>query len=329
MLESSAIGKDTESNYFALASAFMRYCQILQLNWSDALTFDQVLVEYLNYMHLEGESAEQGTKAVSALQHYLPQTAKGGEWKIPRAIRCLKGWRKLMPAVMRLPLPRAAAFAIAGVMMSRGKNRMAGWVILAFICYLRPHECMALLAGHLVPPVAAAGTAYCSWGLLLHDADLGRAGKTGLLDDSVLVDVDLFVHALMTWLRAGLQSHESLWNFTMAELCATFTEIALLLGLRCLNTTLYGLRHGGVSHDLLHHRRTVEVAQRRGRWKAASSMRRYAKETRLLKEMGKVPRQVFEFGNDVENKLPELLKHGLQAGVVEALLALVRGAVPL
>ena len=54
---------------------------------------------------------------------------------------------------------------------------------------------------------------------------------------------------------------------------------------------------------------------------AASSLRRYAKETHLLKEMAKVPTVVFEFGIDVEAKLPLLLQRGIDANRVAVVLA--------
>ena len=49
---------------------------------------------------------------------------------------------------------------------------------------------------------------------------------------------------------------------------------------------------------------------RRGRWVATSSVRRYAKETRLLKEMAKIDPLIFEFGQMVEQHFAALILLG-------------------
>eukprot|EP00959_Pyramimonas_sp_CCMP1952_P107440 2246305-Pyramimonas_sp.AAC.1 len=60
---------------------------------------------------------------------------------------------------MRLPLPRRAAFAIAGTLAAWGHPRMGLFVMLAFAAYLRPQEAFRLAGRHLVPPVAHLGQA--------------------------------------------------------------------------------------------------------------------------------------------------------------------------
>ena len=57
-------------------------------------------------------------------------------------------------------------------------------------------------------------------------------------------------------------------------------------------------------------RRSLEQVMRRGRWVASSSVRRYAKETRLLKEMAKVDPLVFRFGQRVEEQFAQLIQLG-------------------
>eukprot|EP00959_Pyramimonas_sp_CCMP1952_P090901 1902991-Pyramimonas_sp.AAC.1 len=64
-----------------------------------------------------------------------------------------------------------------------------------------------------------------------------------------------------------------------------FTLAATALGINHLRPHLHGMRHGGVSDDLLTQRRSMEQVFRRGRWAVISSMRRYAKETALLREL--------------------------------------------
>eukprot|EP00959_Pyramimonas_sp_CCMP1952_P433577 9079480-Pyramimonas_sp.AAC.1 len=81
---------------------------------------------------------------------------------------------------MRLPLPRAAAMAVAGWMISRNLPSMAVFVALVFHAYLRPSEAYRLRVSSLVPPIAGAG--FSSWGIIVNDAKAGRPGKTGETD---------------------------------------------------------------------------------------------------------------------------------------------------
>jgi hypothetical protein len=53
--------------------------------------------------------------------------------------------------------------------------------------------------------------------------------------------------------------------------------------------------------------RDVAAAKRRGRWAADSSLRRYGKETRILAELHKVPKEVVVYGELVESQLREVL----------------------
>ena len=51
----------------------------------------------------------------------------------------------------------------------------------------------------------------------------------------------------------------------------------------------------------------MEQVMRRGRWAATSSLKRYVKETRLLKGMGKIGEDVFVWGRRVEASFSSLL----------------------
>ena len=66
---------------------------------------------------------------------------------------------------------------------------------------------------------------------------------------------------------------------------------------------MYGLRHGGASYDLLHKRRPLHSIKIRGRWTSDASLKRYAKESRLIQETHKIPRPTLEFGMAVEKPL--------------------------
>ena len=73
----------------------------------------------------------------------------------------------------------------------------------------------------------------------------------------------------------------------------------------------YALRHGGASDDLLHNRRDLLGIKRRGQWVADSSLRRYAKESRLQSEVAKLHPEVLAYGARIESLLPWLFARRL------------------
>ena len=76
----------------------------------------------------------------------------------------------------------------------------------------------------------------------------------------------------------------------------------------------YGLKHGGVSHDLVTKVRSEDQAKRRGRWRTDTPRRRYAEETRLLSELSKIPALVIEYGAFVMANILPILYGSLPPG---------------
>ena len=205
-LEAAAVLPSTASAYRLAVSRFAEWCTITNRNWTAAENLDPVLVDFLNFLFLDGANMGEATQTVAGLKHFLPgmgatTVAKG--W--PRVHRALRGWGKLAPTSQRLPIPRAVAMAIAGVLALMGCPRMACFVALSFVCYLRPSEGIQLRGCSVVTPSAAMGSAYQCYGLILHDASEGLVGKTGVSDESVLLDLDVWLApVLQAWAqRAG------------------------------------------------------------------------------------------------------------------------------
>ena len=94
-----------------------------------------------------------------------------------------------------------------------------------------------------------------------------------------------------------------LWPFSGEELSATSKRIRKCLGLDHLDQSLYCLRHGGASEDLLGHLRSVAAVKRRGRWRSDSPLRRYGKETRLQSVLNSVSPKVLQFGLRMDSRI--------------------------
>ena len=219
----------------------------------------------------------------------------------------MKGWSKLAPPEQRLPLPRTAAFALAADLSARGFPQMGVAVMLSFVCYLRPGECQTLWSHHLVRPRPEAGERYASWGVLLHDASMGRIGKTGMQDEAVLIDLDPWLFPALASLVGRPSAPRPLWSHTAEELRVQFRASCLNLQLGRLGASLYCLRHGGASDDLLTKRRTLAEVRERGRWRTDASVRRYGKTTRLQSEIHKVPPATWQLGQQAEAHFAQAL----------------------
>ena len=106
---------------------------------------------------------------------------------------------------------------------------------------------------------------------------LSTAGQLGA---SILVGHPQFpfMNELLSQLRVG-NLEAPLWDFDYNELLAAFHVAGEQLEMPWV--TPYLLRHAGPSWDALSGARPMLEIQRRGQWKAVSSMARYEKHARV------------------------------------------------
>jgi hypothetical protein len=112
---------------------------------------------------------------------------------------------------------------------------------------------------------------------------------------------------LLAKITVGRNPAEPLWADPHQLLVQKFNQITKELGLEELGLSLYALRHGGASHDILASRRPLLEVKKRGRWSTDSSLKRYVKEARLQHELSKVNPVVLRYGQEVLTDLPILL----------------------
>ena len=158
------------------------------------------------------------------------------------------------------------------------------------MAYLRPGEVVALRWRQLIPPEPAAGNDFAA--LLLHPFEAGKSSKTGGYDDTVPLDLVEQQHLANTPLALKKLRHpdELIINLSLNELSKLFRTPALRLKLEPLGPpVLYQLRHSGPSHDLAQRRRTLVEVKKRGRWRADTSVSRYAKGGRLGEQLQRLP----------------------------------------
>lgn len=240
-----------------------------------------MLVMYFTNLLLDGFDVATGRVAMAALRHFLP-TLAGAKASMPRSSRALLGWRKLVPPQMRLPITRPAMLGIVGWLVANHQFGIALFTRIMFDTYLRPSEAYHLTAGAVVRPRPHASEGYRHFALIVNDAVTNRAGKTGETDESVIVDNET-LWPLLQALIEGKQPHESPDN------------------------SLYALRHGGASDDLLSMRRTRKEVKDRGRWRTDQSLNRYAKRARMQQLIAELGQLVIDFAHIVDNHLAKLI----------------------
>ena len=308
-LEQRAVRTPTMTDYTRRLREFLAFCQLRLLTWRNPLELDIVICRRIEELFFNGKSMEEGTHLVAAVKFFLPEVSRLGESGLPRCMKALKGWGLAAPGLQRLPLPLEVLGAILGIIVMLRMPQVALRLFLMFITYLRPGE-SALKVWQLVRPQAEAITSI-TWAILLHPVEGGVPGKTNLFDGTILIDQDLWIGDFLLALIHNRSGQEELWSHSHDTLIALFKRSLMVLGLDFMGATLYSLRHGGASFDLLQKRRSLLEIKRRGRWAADSSLKRYAKEARLQHQLSLVPRSVLRFGLQVLASLP-----GILAGVV-------------
>jgi len=107
-------------------------------------------------------------------------------------------------------------------------------------------------------------------------------------------------------LKSQLQPLDRLWTCSPSRIIALFEQAVQRLDLTALCPSRYSLRHGGASHDLLSGTRSLADIKFRGHWKSDNSLMRYAKATRALRDLHRVPPLVIKYGQMVADNLEDV-----------------------
>ena len=116
---------------------------------------------------------------------------------------------------------------------------------------------------------------------------------------------------LSRWLRRHVARKvaptAALWRTSRAQFLIEWATDVQRGLVQVLTPHPYALRHGGASYDLLHARRRFEDVKARGRWFTDSSVRRYTKHARALKEAGRLSEEARSYGDRVWLRLNQYL----------------------
>ena len=276
ILEHHAVTTAVRQHYQRSLMELHAFVRLHGLSFKTDAEVDSALVKMFIQRFLEGEGSHTGDYILAAFIDRVPEFGKLGSRKIPRAWRCLKGWRKLCPSRSRLAYPLAVWCRISWRMVVRGHLDMAVFNLLQVSSYHRPG---ALLKLRRMGPVRPTARITGHWSLVTSLSEVGDISKTGTKDDSILLDSSwtAFLGPILEYMSKGPKM-EKVWSFDYAEYLSVFHSCCQDLNVQLVP---YQARHSGPSIDRALNSRSQEEVRKRGGWVGRQSMARYEKSGRL------------------------------------------------
>ncbi|CAK0903427.1 unnamed protein product, partial [Prorocentrum cordatum] len=287
-----SVGDATRADYQRRQAAFSLWACQRGHSLVTPAEVDNALVLFFHEEFLDGGESSDAWKLMAALA-FVRSDLGPRQGRLPRAARAAKGWSRLAPPRSRLPLPWPVVCLIVETLCRRGLVVYARLTALTFGLYLRPRETLDLAQSQLIPPGFTTATAMHHWCVVLHLFERQTPSKTGVFDESLLVDSTCFpwMPGLVQELHRRTPAGHRLFPVTYAQWNYHFKAVVVELGLQVLgNLTLHQLRHGGASHELYAAARPLRDIQKRGRWATDAALRRYAKGGRVQEQLHRLPR---------------------------------------
>ncbi|CAK8994704.1 unnamed protein product [Durusdinium trenchii] len=285
LLEKKAIGDRSAKYYQEEYKQLLIFAKTRKLMMTLPRELDATLVEYFNDLFMRGHPAHRGDKIIATVMHHQSEYSKLGSSRLPRAWRCLKGWRRLAPGTSRKAYPLGVWCAIALELKRLGHLQMAVFTLVGLSSYSRPSELLRCRAFSLVKPSPGI-TEF--WSLLLNPEERMDRSKVGEFDDSIALDSPWMRPWAATLLKplASQGADLPLWNFNYSHYFKVFSQVTETLG---LDMTPYQMRHSGPSIDRSRNLRSLLEVQKRGRWRSHKSVARYEKSARLAATFQMLP----------------------------------------
>ena len=302
-LEHNAVKKETAQSYSARLEEFKIWLHSNGIRPLSVSHLDVVIVEYFEDLFFQGFNHDEGEKLLASIGHFSPQLGRRTR-VLSRSLRALRGWTRLMPGRSRAPAPYPLLMLLVIAALHLKMGDLAAAMIIQFHAYLRPGELLKLRPWQISKAVVNGVSSYA---LILSDEKLTGLTKTGEKNDSVVLDWAYdWMGPILDRLRRR-PPDSIVWTFTSVEYGKMISTCAELAGMLHLGVHPYGLRHGGASWDAFKHRRSLEAIKSRGRWQADSSVRRYQKDGRVVKEMEKMGVVAIKAATRIEELLFELM----------------------
>ena len=272
--------------------------QLLPLvEWSQ---IDEAMMKFFDHLYFLGDGYTAGRNTLFGYLHLCTSENGNSRNRLPLATKALAGWRKAAPLRQRDPIPWVLVCLFAEWLISQGRLLAALALMFAFDTYLRMHELCGLTKESLLRPSSRLRKHYgARWTLRLFPEELSARSKTGQ-DDLSLVIGDVarpFLSVVCSWLSSRPGASESLFRLQPKDVSDALQSAVKHFGLERLRITPHCLRHGGASEDYLHKLRDLNGIKERGFWSSLSSVNRYKKHAKILKQVSLLSRCQAEDAN--------------------------------
>ena len=290
-LAANTVRPATQELYLRSIRQLLAWAGMSMMDTLEAAAWDHLLEEFLLWIYDREGVHSQASRLLAAVLWGQPHLRGPLRHAFPRAFRCLEGWKRLEPPASRPPVAREIACLVASVLHGQGQPDMGLLVLVLFESYLRPSEALAMAPCQLIEPEQNAAGVRRWLCLVVHPEESDLPNKVNEYDHSVPLDLERqqFLVPALVALKHRRAGQNRLWPFRYVELSRAFNQAVLTLGLVSTGISLYGLRHGGASHDRSMRSRDLKEVQQRGGWRSFTSVRRYEKHGRLGLEWAKLP----------------------------------------
>jgi hypothetical protein len=245
-----------------------------------------------------------GSMTINGLCYLVPELTQ----MLPRAWRSLRAWERLTIAKEGGPMaPQALACMSAWLLEQRRPDAECASDMLetALDTYAREQDMVNLRVCDIMDDPEADVTM-----LRFGASHRGESSKTGR-DQGVRVDWP-HTRCILRRRCSGKKPDQKVFQLS----AAAYRKWWHRAGDAVLGPTIAGpphsARHTGASRDLAEQYRSFNQIQRRGRWKTASSVQRYAKTHAFMESVLRIPQAVRNKGDDILASRPPRLRKAVE-----------------
>ena len=205
--------------------------------------------------------------------------------KLPRCHRCLKGFRQFTPARTRRAMPASVWEGIATQLAHLNHPQMAAFILILLVKLHASVRASGIEKERSCPTACATSPVLVDRDPKLPESAMGRS----------LWISNGFSGSTSSRPHSKRETWKKIWNFDYPAAAKIFMSATDALGLNGM--TMYQTRHSGASIDRVRGFRSLQEVQKRGQWKAFSSVTRYDESSRLATDYHCLPRTPKQVGN--------------------------------
>ena len=261
----------SKAKYISAVSNFITWCIENQHSVQTFAALDELVADYIHCLYEIGDGKGKGEASclVYGIIKFLPRA----KFQLLTAQASLVGWLKKCPSRSYPPITWPVAGAVAIHLVRSGLVRCGIAVLLAFDCFLRCGELVALRKKDVAENGDhRLGSEYAGMALRLKKTKTGANQWVEINNEEVKFLVRFLVHSTD-------KPSDRLFPLTSSQFRAAFKQAVQTLQLP--NYVPHSLRHGGATRwHLLGH--SIEDVMLRGRWSSTKSARRYVQSGRAM-----------------------------------------------